>query len=99
MEQTDTSGPTKFYAAIKRLIPTFIFYAIAISAVVILEKIGPSGPCTPGLGVFCFFLLVPVVFGLMIYNIYLIVNKGKKNGVIAAFHALVLLAVFIMLNI
>ena len=94
-----TPGPTKFYTIIKRLTPTFIFYAIAIAAIILLNKISPGGPCAPGLGIFCFFLLIPVIVGLMLYHIYLIANKGKKNGVIAAFHALVLLFIFIMMNI
>jgi len=88
-----------FYAAIKRLIPTLIFYMIAIAAVIFLNKISPSGPCTPGLGVFSFFLLMPVILGLMIYNIYLTLHKNKRNGIVAALHAVVLIAIFVMLNI
>ena len=91
-----TLSPKKT-ATIKRLIPTFIFYAIAIAAVIFLNKISPSGPCVPGLGFLSFFLLIPVIFCLMIYNIYLTSHKGKKNGVIAAFHALVLMTIFIVM--
>jgi len=87
-----------FYAAIKRLIPTFIFYGIAIAAVIFLDKMSPGGPCVPGLGFICFFFLIPVIFGLMIYNIYLTLHKNKRNGVVAALHAVVLIAIFVMLN-
>ena len=87
----------EFYAAIKRLLPTLIFYGIAIAAVIFLNKISPSGPCTPGWGILSFFLLMPVIFGLMIYNIYLTLHKNKRNGIVAALHAIVLVSIFVML--
>jgi hypothetical protein len=39
--------------------PTLLFYAIAIATVYILEKVSPSGPCTPGLGILSLFSSKP----------------------------------------
>jgi hypothetical protein len=82
----------------KRLLPTFIFYGVAVAALVVMGKIFPGGPCVPGLGILFFFLLIPVVIGLLIYNIYL-TFKDQNNGIVALVHAAVLVFIFVALNV
>ena len=48
---------------------TLIFYAVSITIVEMLDKISPSGPFVPGLGVVSFLLLIPVVGVLVVRNI------------------------------
>jgi hypothetical protein len=83
---------------IKRLIPTFIFYACAVVNLFFLQKLSPGGPCTPGLSIVGFFLLIPLIIGLLIYNIYLAINKDQSHGIAAFIHAAVLVVIFVALN-
>ncbi|OQP59095.1 hypothetical protein A3860_38990 [Niastella vici] len=89
----------KLWSVIKRVMPTLIFYAIAIVAIDVLNRLSPGGPCVPGLGVVAFFLFIPVIFGLFLYNIFLTFHRGKKNGIPAIIHAAVLVIIFVMLNV
>jgi hypothetical protein len=95
----DQHPSRRLLAICKRLLPTFIFYGVAVAALEVMGKISPGGPCAPGLGILFFFLLIPVVIGLLIYNIYLTVNRGKNNGIIALVHAAVLVFIFVVLNV
>ena len=89
----------KLWPVIKRLIPTFIFYAVAIVAIDVLSRLSPGGPCVPGGGVVAFFFLIPVIFGLCLYNTFLTFHRGKNNGIPAIIHAAVLVIIFVMLNV
>jgi hypothetical protein len=81
-------------AIIKLIIPTVIFYAAAFAIITILNKISPGGPCTPGLAFFGFMFSIPVIIGLLIYNIYLAIKKDNLYGIIAMVHAIVLVVIF-----
>ena len=89
----------KLWPVIKRLIPTFIFYAVAIAAIDVLNRLSPGGPCVPGLGAVAFFLLLPVIFGLCLYNTFLTFHREKNNGIQAIIHAAVLVIIFVLLNV
>jgi hypothetical protein len=70
---------------------------VAISGMKVLEKISPSGPCNPGLGVLAFLLFIPLVAILIIRIIYLAFARNKKYRVILASHLLII-ALFIILS-
>jgi hypothetical protein len=75
---------------IKLLIPTLLFYAIALTIVYLLDKISPTGPCTPGLGIISFMCLIPISIVLVIRNIYLAVKIDKSNFIVAIMHIVVM---------
>jgi hypothetical protein len=79
---------------LKLFIPTIIFYLIAATVVFTLDKISPSGPCTPGLGILSLFCVVVICFGLLIKNIYLSFKKDKMNLPVALFHGLAITIFF-----
>jgi hypothetical protein len=89
----------KLWPVIRRLIPTFIFYAVAIVAIDVLNRLSPGGPCVPGGGALAFFLVIPVIFGLCLYNTFLTFHRGKKNGIQAIIHAAVLVIIFVLFNV
>jgi hypothetical protein len=82
----------------KQIRPTLLFYALAIAAVYILEKLSPSGPCSPGLGVLAFFLLIPIVAALLIRNIYLTLKVDKVNFANVILHIVALILTFILMR-
>jgi hypothetical protein len=41
---------------------------MALTAVEVLEKISPTGPCVPGLGITVLIFLIPVIAFLTIIN-------------------------------
>lgn len=55
---------------------TFFFIGYFITAF-LLNKISPSGPCTPGLGAALFLLLIPIS---IIYTIVLLINYYKSQN-------------------
>lgn len=69
---------------------------MAITAMEVLEKISPSGPCVPGLGVLAFLLSIPVIVVLVVRNISLAFTKAKKCWIIVALH-LVIIGIFLIL--
>lgn len=77
--------------------PTLIFYTIAITTIEVLGKISPGGPCNPGLGVLVFMLLITVTGFLIVRNIILAINRGKKYWIIVGLHLLII-TVFIQTN-
>ena len=81
----------------KRIRSTLLFYVAAIATVYILEKVLPSGPCTPGLGVLSFFLLIPIVVGLLFRNIYLTIKVDKENLTNVIIHAVALILLFVLM--
>jgi hypothetical protein len=62
----------------------------------VLEKISPSGPCNPGLGVLAFFISIPVVGILIIRSIYLAFAKDKNHWATVVLH-IILIAIFLIL--
>jgi hypothetical protein len=71
---------------LRKLIPTFGFYATGITTIFLLEKISPAGPCSPGMGMLALLIFLPVCLGLLIKNIYLSVRKDISIWPIAAAH-------------
>ena len=82
----------------KILYPTFLFYLIAIVISIALDKIAPSGPCTPGLGLLSFFLMIIAASLLIVKNIYLVFAKGKQYVAVVCAHFVLLLASFFFMN-
>lgn len=74
---------------------TAIFYGITASAAYLLEKISPSGPCTPGLGVIIFLLAVPVAIILLCINLYKIIMGETEHIDSAIVHVIVIAVVMI----
>jgi hypothetical protein len=81
----------------KLIRPTLLFYVVAAATIYILEKISPSGPCTPGLGVLSFFLLIPIAVGLLLLNIYLTIKGDKENLINVFIHAAAIILLFIIM--
>lgn len=77
--------------------PTFLFYAVATATIFLLEKFFPSGPCMPGLGVLSFFILFPIVIGLLIRNVYLTVSGNKGNLGVVILHAIALITLLVIM--
>ena len=82
----------------KQLIPTLLFYAAAAAVIFILNRISPSGPCTPGMGILAFFLLLPTIIGLLLRNIYLAVKINRINTANAVLHGIALCIIFLVLQ-
>jgi hypothetical protein len=70
---------------------------VAAATIYILEKISPSGPCSPGFGVLSFFLLIPIAVGLLLLNIYLTIKVDKKNLINVFIHAAAIILLFIIM--
>lgn len=85
----------KNHLTFKIIRPTLLFYIVAATTVYILEKVSPSGPCTPGLGVLSFFLLIPIVVGLLLRNVYLTIKVDKKNLIKVVIHSVAIILLFI----
>jgi hypothetical protein len=70
-------------------LPTLVFYFASFALGFLLEKISPTGPCTPGLGVLWFLFLPFISFGLLIKN-----SLGWKgpNKVAATLHLIACIA-------
>jgi len=81
---------------LKPVIPTLAYYAVGISIVFILNKISPSGPCTPGLGALAFLLFILVSAILVIRNICLAIKDNRKYLVAVITHVVVLSILFII---
>lgn len=75
------------------------FYGVAAATVSILEKISPSGPCTPGLGVLAFFLSVPVALILFCINAYRVVMGETEHTGSLIVHGVVILGVMLFLKL
>lgn len=56
----------------------FLFYIICVGAILISDKLSPSGPCTPGLGFFLFILLIPISLLLFIRDLYKYIKEPEK---------------------
>ncbi len=82
----------------KQFLPTLIFYTVAVAAIFILNRLSPSGPCTPGLGILAFFLLIPTIIALLLNNIYLAVKVNRANTANAVLHGIALCIIFLILQ-
>ena len=82
---------------LRLIAPTLLFYALAFTFVFVLEKFSPSGPCTPGLGLLSFFLLIPIIFGLLIKNLYVTIKKTRQNVSIVILHAVAIIVLFVII--
>lgn len=72
---------------IKSIASTLLFYTACMVIIFLLEKIAPSGPCNPGLGVLAFFVFIPVCAWLVLKNLYqLLVKKSRGNLPVVAAH-------------
>ena len=81
----------------KLIRPTLLFYVVAAATIYILEKVSPSGPCTPGLGLLLFFILIPIVLGLLLRNIYLTIKVDKANLTNVIIHISAIILLFIIM--
>lgn len=65
-------------------IKTIVFFILYLTTAFILEKISPSGVCTPGLGFLLFLLSIPVsiVYSLILFiKYYRSQNKEYLNSI------------------
>ncbi|GEM_PF-1414512 len=81
----------------KLINPTLIFYVVTATIIYILDKVSPSGPCTPGLGVLSFFFLIPIVVALLLRNIYAAFTTDKKKFITAIMHGVAIVLLFVLL--
>lgn len=80
---------------IKTILPTLQFYTASVAVILLFEKIAPSGPCNPGLGVLAFFVFIPVCAWLILKNLYqLLVKKHREQMLIVITH---FIAIFFLL--
>lgn len=69
-----------------------LFYAIYLSLALILEKISPSGPCTPSFGILMLiFLPIVTIILLIIFVINYFYNNKKQLKISILIHILILL--------
>lgn len=76
--------------------PTIAFYALFALIVFVLNKIAPSGPCTPGPGILLLLFLPIISIGLLVRNIFNALTKQTSNGRVILVH-LVIMIFFITL--
>jgi hypothetical protein len=65
--------------ALKMTALTLGFYFLTSVVIYLLEKVSPSGPCTPGLGILSFFVAIPVAMILFCLNLYKIVMGETQH--------------------
>lgn len=76
----------------KSVVKTVLFYAIYIGLALILEKIYPSGPCTPSFGILMLiFLPIANVFLLIIFVVNYFYNNKKHLKLSIFIHILIIL--------
>jgi hypothetical protein len=64
----------KYY---KNGVLTILFYILASLAVYLLNKVSPSGPCTPGMGALLGILMIGVSIALLVWNLIQVIFKDK----------------------
>jgi len=83
----------------KKLIKTIAFYFSFSFIALLLEKLSPTGPCVPGLGVLSFLLLIPISLVLCIYN-FVRVEKGDRSNLPSGIiHLSVFLVMFLVIGL
>jgi hypothetical protein len=83
----------------KKILKTLVFYISFGLIATILEKQSPSGPCTPGLGVLAFLLLIPISLGLCIYNFVRAKQNDRSNLPSAIIHLVFFLALLVQVGL
>jgi hypothetical protein len=73
---------------------TSLFYAVSIAMVFILENIAPSGPCTPGAGMFWLISLPFISSALLVKNLWKALISKKPSLLSAALHLIAATAIF-----
>ncbi len=80
----------------KNAIPATVGYVLSILAFFILNRLVPSGPCTPGPGFLILFVLPVVSFVLLIYNLIQRFRGGEPNKLVIWIHLLVCSALVVL---
>ncbi|MEY2629769.1 MAG: hypothetical protein RLZZ469_665 [Bacteroidota bacterium] len=76
-----------------------LFYVVYVIAILIGDKMAPSGPCTPGLGFFLFLLLIPISIILLLKDIYKYYREpGKSRLYSILIHPLIWSLLFLCLH-
>jgi hypothetical protein len=70
----------------KIVIPTLLFYTIAILTIAVAWHFSPSGPCVPGLGVLFTLLLMPLSGILLFVNTFRALTRDKLYMLPAILH-------------
>jgi len=91
----ETTSPNKA----KKLIKTIAFYFSFSFIALLLEKLSPSGPCVPGLGILSFLLLIPISLVLCIYNFVKLKKDDSSNLPSAIIHLSVSLLMFLVIGV
>jgi hypothetical protein len=82
---------------IRLVIPTIIYYAVSLTAILFLHKLSPGGPCVPGFGVLAAFVVFWTTIALLARNYYLAISGNKKHYLVAIIHTLVLGTCMVMI--
>jgi hypothetical protein len=80
---------------IKTPYSTIIFYMVSIAIIYTLEKLSPSGPCTPGLGAFAFLLFIPFIVVLFFRNFIKLSTSHTRHLLSAFLHLTAFTVVYI----
>ena len=73
-----------------------LWYAAVAVLLISLEKIFPTGPCTPGLGIILFFILPWVIAAFLIGNTIKLVNGKQEYKIPRVIHLMALLVCLLM---
>jgi hypothetical protein len=63
----------------RKVVKWILFYVVYVIAILIADKMVPSGPCTPGLGFFLFLLLVLISVVLFLKDLYKYYREPEKS--------------------
>ncbi|AHM63199.1 hypothetical protein D770_24770 [Flammeovirgaceae bacterium 311] len=80
----------------KHAIPATVGYVLSIVAFFILNRLAPSGPCTPGPGILILVVLPVISFVLLIYNLIQRFRSGEPNKIVIWIHLLVFSAFLVL---
>ena len=77
----------------KKVLIRVSFYTLVFLLQYLLLKSSPSGPCTPGLGIFTFFLLLPIFFIIFAGSLLntILYNRSNYPSTLIHFLACVIL--------
>jgi len=71
-----------------RILPIILFYIIGLLFCFVLEKVSPSGPCNPGLGMLLFLVFIIAAFILLIVTLHKLTRQGRIYRKALFVHAL-----------
>jgi hypothetical protein len=75
----------------KSIVPTIAFYALSALTIFILNRMEPSGPCNPGLGILLLLFLPIISVGLLARNIFNALTKQTPNGRVIVVHLTIMI--------